>query len=351
MRKYITLKTKYQLKDLAKSAGVSESTVSRVLNGMADKYRIGKETQTKVEQLAKDLDFIPDQLARSLRLKKTKTLGLIIPDITNPFFAGIAHAIEQEARAAGYFVILSVSEEDASLEHIALQQLTARNVDGIIISPVGNEKVYLHKFYQSKIPMVLIDRYFEGEPWPYVTSDNRLGGFLATEHLIQNGHSRIACIQGTAFTTPNTERVQGYLEALEHYNMRFNTRWLTGDNFGKENGYHALEYLLSLSITVRPTAIFALSNLISLGVLDAMREKALLVPDDFSLIAFDEQPYSSFLATAMTTIGQNIKEIGSQALNYLIQRIEDPLFSQGLQKVVPTTLISRNSVRNISNPL
>jgi LacI family transcriptional regulator len=334
------------LKDIAAALSVSESTVSRVLNGVGDQYRIGKSTQQKILTQASVLRYQPNLIARSLRLNRSNTVGLVIPDISNPFFAKIAHSIEQEARDQGYFILLSVSQEDTDQEKKAIRQLMARQIDGLIVSPVGQEQSHLLNVPDNALPMVLIDRCFKGQSQPFVVSDNFHGGFLAADHLIQYGHRKIACIQGLRHTSPTQDRLAGLMAAHQKHQLSFNNSLLLGDSFGMENGYESMKQLLSLPAHERPTAVFAMSNLISLGVLEALHEQGLTIPEDMSVVAFDEHPYSRFLASPMTTVEQDYHQMGIWAVRNLLGQIRQE-GKKETQITIPVQLNIRQSVKRI----
>lgn len=330
------------IKQLADLLGLSVTTVSRVLNGKDKDYRISEKTRDRVLLAATNYNFVPNKLARSLKLDKTETIGLIIPDISNPFFADIAKSIEKTARKKGYSIILCDSSDTIEIEQQILLLLQAQKVDGIIVAPVGTHSSHLIKVYQDKMPVVVIDRCFPDSNLPFVTSDNFNGAYDAVNYLITRGHNRIACIQGIHASQPNIERVEGYLKALKDNHMSFDNKLLVGDSFSKENGYFCAKKIFSLQQP--PDAVFALSNLISLGVLEAATEVKKKIPTDFSLISFDEQPYSAHLATPMTTIDQQKNEIGYHAVEYLIACIEKQPVANTIQLRLATRLIERQSV-------
>jgi LacI family transcriptional regulator len=336
------------LKNIANQAGVSVPTVSRVLNGKSKHNRISKETQDLILKVAKELNYSPNQLARGLRLKRTNTLGYITPDISNPFFSGIARVVEKYARLQGYSIILCDSEENTDIEKESIQLLIDRKIDGLIISPVGQAVEHLKEVYNKNIPIVLIDRFFPDLDLPYVTSDNYKGALEATSYLIECGHIRIAYIQGLKNTSPNNERINGFKDAHKNFGIELDESLIVGNSFGEENGY--LEMKLLLKRNNRPTAVFAGSNLISLGALKALAEESLKVPDDLSMISFDDQPYSKFLATPMTTVAQSGNQIGQLATKILIDIIETDKQFELKGILLPTNLIKRNSVKVIKNP-
>ncbi len=334
------------INDLANILKLSITTVSRVLNGKAEIYRISPDTKQRVLDAAREYNYIPNQLARGLKLNKTATFGLVIPDISNPFFADIAKSIEYEARSNGYSLMLCDSRENIALEKELINLLLSHKVEGIIVAPVGTQSEHLIQTYISGTPLVIVDRSFPEIDLPSICSDNYQGGFEAVNYLILMGHKKIVCIQGIPESFPNKERVHGFIDALRNNKIPFNQSMIVGKDFSLENGYKQTRMVFSLKDP--PTAIFALSNLISLGVLQAIKEIGLMIPDDVSLISFDEQPYSAYLGTPMTTIDQKKSEMGQFAVEILIKQIreKDPGTKPLIMKL-KTNLIIRNSVKNL----
>lgn len=330
------------LKSIAKLVGCSDTTVSRVLSGKSKQYRISAKTEAEVMRLARELNFVPNPLAASLRTRRTLTVGLVLPDIANPFFAQIAPFVQRECRQVGYSVLLANSEENSELEIESVEMLHKRNIDGLIIAPVGERCDHLVSLHQNGLPMVLIDRYFTESDIPFVTSDNAQGALDAVNLLIENRHRRIACIQGLPHTAPSQERVAGYRQALTAAGLPVNEEWIVGDSYSEENGYYEMRLLLKE--TQPPTAILALSNLIALGALRAISEEHLHVPEDISIIAFDDQPYFNFLSPPLTTVAQQAQEIGRIAMQQLYRQMTEENVSVENVKL-PTTLIKRASVK------
>ena len=211
---------------------------------------------------------------------------------------------------------------------------------------MGKESEHITKAINKNIPIVLIDRYFQDLNVPFVGSDNFKGSFEATDYLIQNGHTRIAFIQGIKVTTVNQDRVNGFIEAFNKNQIPLDSSLIVGENFGEQNGYVQTKILLNLQN--KPTAIFAASNLISLGALKALYEENLKVPEGMSIISFDDQPYSNFLATPMTTVAQQSQEIGSIAFNLLMDKMESDSAIESPNILLPTKLIERDSVKKIN---
>lgn len=331
------------LQCIANKSGVSVTTISRVLSGQAVRYRISKETEAAVRKLAKEHDFVPNQLARGLRLKKTLTIGLVIPDISNPFFASIAQQVTIGTRKHGYSVIVADSQDSTALEMESLSILQSRNVEGVVLCPVGQSAEHLAEFVKGRLPIVLVDRFFPDIPLPYVSSDNVSGARQATALLIANGHRRIACLQGLRGTSPNDLRIQGYKEALAEHYIPIDDALIVGDSFTEQSGYIETKLLLKTEPDV--TAILALSNLNALGAVRALVEEKRNVPNDVSIVSFDDPHYAAYLSTPMTTVSQSYSEMGEVAVKLLFDQIQSSRKQTKGGILLPTTLIQRNSIK------
>ncbi len=327
------------IKELAQELEMSTTTVSRVLTGQEKKYRISEKTAQRVREVADKLDFAPNQIARNLRLQKTNTIGLIIPDISNPFFANLARTVEEELRSRGKMVLLCDTKDETRLEKESLSLLLGRKVDGLLVAPVGKEWEHLKE--HSKIPVVLIDRYFENQDIPFVTTDNFFGAYEATLYLIENGHQNIACIQGLKGTTPNDHRVRGYQKAMKTHGLSEHIK-VVGDDYSLENGYENTKELLARPNP--PTAFFALNNQIAMGCMKALKENGFHIPNEISLIAFDEQPYFELLSPPLTAIKQPMEAIGKVAVETLFELLDGKKVSHQMLK---PTFIERASVSEI----
>lgn len=230
--------------------------------------------------------------------------------------------------------------ENAKNEQQDVLSLISRKVDGIIIVPCDREPDFLEGIGRHNIPIVLIDRYFDTTTLPYVCTDNFRGGYEATKHLIEHGHKRIACIQGVPYSMPNKERVRGYREALREYGLEGYIR-VSGEDFSVQNGY--LETKLLLNEPAIPSAIFTLSNTILQGAIKAIRESGLRIPQDISIISFDNNTYLDYLDPAVTRISQPTDEIGTLAVKILMESISGEK-SGNAQIQIPPKLIVCNSV-------
>lgn len=331
---------KINIVDIAKKAGFSISTVSRVLNGKAEQYRISKKSQIKIRETAKRLNYVPNQFAASLKSGKSNTIALIIPSLSNPFFASIASEINAEIRNRGYITIIGDSDENSEIENEELLQMQSRNIEGLVIAPSSQDYKNIKRLHDQGLPVVCIDRYFEGLDIPYVSTDNYRGAYMATQHLLEHGHTRIACIQGVEESTPNRLRIQGYKDAM--VNARVKDYSISGNDFSVQNGYKETKLLLQQKH--RPTAIFALSNTIAMGSMKALKEEGLSIPDDMSIITFDDHPYLDYLATPLTCIAQPTREICRIAVKHLFFMLDNKEV-RSRQVLLTPELIYRKSVK------
>jgi LacI family transcriptional regulator len=265
------------------------------------------------------LNYIPNQFAANLRTGKSNTIGLIVPSLNNPFFANLASTINAEVRNYGYITMISDSDENPEIEEMELQQVSARNIEGLIIAPCGDRWKQIKQLHDQGLPIVCIDRYFEELDIPYVSTDNYDGAYHATQYLIENGHSRITCIQGVQQSTPNRLRAKGFKDAMEEAGI--SSYRIVGNDFTLQTGY--LETMLLLQQKEKPTALFAFSNTIAMGCMKALKEMNVRIPEDISLLTFDDHPYLDFLATPLSCIAQPVSDISKMAIRILFSRINN----------------------------
>jgi LacI family transcriptional regulator len=329
--------------DVAQRAGVSQATVSLILNKVSNS-NIPEETRMRVEKAIEDLGYRPNTLASSLRLGKTHTLGLILPDSANPFFAEVSRSIENAAFEQNYNLILCNTEGDIKKELLYVDVLCNRQVDGIIFVAVGDQVDSLQRVLCKHIPAVMIDRDLPGLEVDAVLTDNFQGGFLATQHLIQLGHRRIGCIAGPSSITPSAGRGEGYMAALAEYSIPTDEKIFLRGDFHPHSGWASASTMLTLREP--PTAIFAGNDLMAIGALRAITEAGLRVPEDISLVGFDNIELASYTNPPLTTVIQPIQEAGQKAVDFLIERIREP-GSSYKRAILPTSLIVRDSSRKV----
>ncbi|MGD2049563.1 MAG: LacI family DNA-binding transcriptional regulator [Chloroflexota bacterium] len=306
------------MRDVAKRAGVSVSTVSHVINNTRT---VSQGSRQRVEQAMEELGYKPNALARSLRRRKTNTLGMIVPDSANPFFAEVARAIEDASFAQNYIVILCNSEGDLEKQQTYTNVLIENRVAGILFVAAGVSTELVNDLGQRHVPLVIVDREVLGVEVDTVLTDHVQGGCLATQHLVDLGHRRIACIAGNSEVSPSAERVTGYRRTLEKNGIAFDESLVVKGDFQYESGYAATRQLLELERP--PSAIFACNDLMAVGCISAARELGLRVPDDLSVVGFDDVRLASFTNPPLTTIVQPKVEIGALATQMLLERLVD----------------------------
>lgn len=334
------------LKDIAEKTGFSVSTVSRVLHDNSQKYKISEETQAKVKKVAKDFGYRVNALARGLRLQKTFEIGIIVPDISNPFFSEVIKSLAGELRKKGYNFIVYDSDEDIAIERAAIKSLLEKRVDGLIVASVGQDFSHIQKIRDAEIPIVMVDRCFDDLDVDSVSVDNMNGALLAVNHLIKEGHTRIAFIQGLPGTYANEKRLLGYKTALQDAGISIDEHLIVGDDFRSLNGY--LETKLLLNISNPPTAIFTAGDLIALGTLEACKENNVMIPNDLSLVTFDDPVFASYLSPALSAVEQPIAKMAEMAAALLYRRMRNPLDERRKVLLEPKLNI-RNSVTRLTD--
>ena len=333
---------KNNLAAISERTGYSVSTVSRVLSGKAEKYRICRQTIEKVTQEARRCGYRPNLVAQSLRTRQTQTVGLVVPGIDNPFFASLASIVISQLDARGYHTLLADSRESEEEERQALEMFQDRGVDGILAVPVASSP-NVHEEISKEIPLVLIDRYFEKTTLSYVCTDNYAGAFMAAKYLVDKGYRKILAIQGVPASMPNRERVRGFMSALEGHDVRCK---VSGDAFSVENGQR--ETLAAFSgKTGAFDAIFAFSATILLGAISALRKLGLTEGKDVGVISYDNNGFLDFMNPPVTRIEQPLKEAGEIAVGTLFNLMEARRSGEQtpapVQQLIRPTLVIRES--------
>jgi LacI family transcriptional regulator len=305
------------IREVADRAGVSPTTVSHVINNTRF---VSEDVRRSVQAAMDELGYAPNALARSLRRGETHTIGLVLPDSANPFFAEVGRAIEATAFDVGYSVILCNTEGDSAKEQFYLDLLAKKQVDGVILVATGDGLGSLPAL-SRRLPIVAVDRVLPGAEIDAVLTDNRHGGYLATQHLLDLGHRRIACITGPSHLTLSAERVVGYRDALTQAGIAVAETWLVRGDFHPESGRNGALALLERPDA--PTAIFACNDLMAIGILRTAAEFGLRVPEDLSVVGFDDIELASYTYPQLTTIVQPKVEMGRRAVQLLTERIAE----------------------------
>jgi LacI family transcriptional regulator len=306
------------IKDVALLAEVSISTVSHVVNGtrfVSDIARI------RVEEAIRELGYVPSAVARSLKNNNTRTFGIVIPNNSNPYFAEIIRGVEDRCFAAGYNVMLCNSNDDTERQAAYLRLLVEKRVDGLAFVATGSDAVVRATLGDIKTPLVLLDRDVPGmAACDLVEVNHTLGGEIATRHLLDLRHKRVACISGPPGLSPSTQRRAGWKQALEAGRIERRENDLARGDFTARGGYLAMQALLKRK--PRPTAVFVCNDLMAFGALSAAQEAGLSVPEQLSIVGFDDIELAAFSAPPLTTIVQPKLEIGAIAAELLLERVE-----------------------------
>lgn len=326
------------MKDVAKRAGVSVATVSHVIN---ETRFVSEELKQRVLQAIEELDYQPDAVARSLRRKETRTIGLIVPDNSNSFFAEVARGIEDVGFEQGYSVILCNSDWNLEKELTYLDTLMAKRVDGIVFIAATTQVEHVKSLVENGTPVVVAERKMPEIEVDSVLVDNFQGGYEATKHLLDLGHRRIGCISGPWDLTPSAERVAGYKLALNRHELQADEDLIVRGDYLFESGEMAVRRFLELSAP--PTAIFACNDLMAIGAMKAILEQGLRVPEDISIVGFDDIALASYLNPPLTTIAQPKYELGRMAAQLVIQRITSSGSREKREIVLESRLVVRGS--------
>lgn len=331
------------MKDIARLAGVSTSTVSHVIN----KSRfVSDEIAERVNNAAQQLNYAPSALARSLKMNRTKTIGMLVTTSTNPFFGEVVKGVERSCYHQGYNLILCNTEGDNQRMKASINTLLQKRVDGLLLmcSTLEGERLDVFDRYPD-IPIVVMD-------WGPILfasdkiQDNSLqGGYMATKHLIECGHKEIGCITGPLIRHQAQMRYEGYKRALAEAGIAINPDWIVESDFECEGGYQAFEKLYQRGKL--PSALFVSNDMMAMGVIQAASQRGLRVPDDLSLIGYDDVHIAKFMTPALTTIHQPKYRLGKAAVDTLLYRLENPDTTAQVVQLEPT-LVVRSSVCSLN---
>lgn len=307
------------IRQVANKAGVSTATVSRVLSGV-DLVR--PELVERVRAAAQALDYQPNRVARNLRTQTTRTIALVISDIDNPFFTSVVRGADRVLREAGYSLILANSDEDEQIEWEHLVELRAEGVAGIILAPACKDTHKYEQLIQSGLPIVAIDRVPKNFRFDRVTVDNFNGMITAVDHLVEHGHTHIGYITGPGKVSTAFERQLAFETAMNQHGLAIHPEWVQSGNFRQEFAFTAMKKILAAPL--RPTAVIAANNLMTLGALQAIYEQGLRIPTDIAIVGFDDMDWSTALNPPLTAVAQPTRELGGDAAELLVNRINDP---------------------------
>lgn len=336
------MKQRVTLKDVAKEAGVSVGVISRVLNNYG---YFSEETKSKVLKAAEKLKYKPSSIARSLKTNQTKAIGVIISDVELHFFTAFVRGIEDVASQNGHIVILCDTDENAAKEREYLLALYERNVDGLIISPSPGNQSYLKKIARGGTPIVLADRKIGGLKAPTVLVDNETGAYEAVNYLVNLGHRRIGIIIGLKEITTTEERLAGYKRALKEHNIPSGLELVKEGNDRVDKARKATQDFLKMDNL--PTALFVSSEAMISGALQVLKENKIKIPQEISLVGFDDPTWASFTEPPLTTVRQPSYSMGILACQTLFKEMKrtSPIKIREENIILRPELIIRESCR------
>jgi DNA-binding LacI/PurR family transcriptional regulator len=337
------------IKDIAKAAGVTPGTVSRALR---DSPRVNPETKKRIQRLADEMGYAPDAQARSLVTGRTQTIGVVVTTMTDPFIGSIVQSIESAAHDQGYAVILASSNDIPEREIAAVKMLQSRRVDGVIVTSSRVGALYQDSLDQLRVPVVLINSLAQqgGRQTFSLNVDNSHGGYLATNYLIQKGHRRIAYVAAPADRVDSMERMAGYRDALIEAGIDSDPSLVAQGTGSAGGGQGALTALLSLDDA--PSAVFCYNDMTAIGMMRAARKARLSVPENLSIVGFDDIPFASYTHPALTTVAQPIREMGQQALQMALDLLgnTNPENRDSANFIVKGKLVIRESSGAAQHP-
>ncbi|MBT2334340.1 LacI family DNA-binding transcriptional regulator [Variovorax paradoxus] len=307
------------IKDVALRAGVSVTTVSHVVN---DTRHVSAKGRERVEEAIRELGYVPNAMARSLKSNTTSTLGMLIPNSSNPYFAEIVRIVEDRCFGAGYTLVLCNTDDEPRRQSVYLQVLAERRIDGLIVvsTGAGDDDSLVTQLHGLRIPTVLVDREIADPACDLVETAHMQGGLLAVRHLLSLGHKRIACIGGPVGVMPSEQRIEGWRMALAEAGATPNADallWRGG--FTSQGGYEAMHAILRTEHA--PSAVFVCNDLMAIGALRAAHESGVHVPDELSIVGFDDIELSAYTSPPLTTVAQPKERIGALAVDMLLERV------------------------------
>lgn len=328
------------MKDIARLAGVSTSTVSHVIN--KSRY-VSDEIAERVNKAAKDLNYAPSALARSLKMNRTKTIGMLVTNSTNPFFGEVVKGVERSCYLQGYNLILCNTEGDSQRMQTSIDTLLQKRVDGLLLMCSTVEGEHIEGFDRyPELPVVVMD-------WgPMLFSSDKIqdnsfqGGYIATKHLIEQGHTDIGCITGPLLKHQASTRFEGYQKAMNEASLSIRSKWIAEGDFECEGGFDAFNWMVAQGPL--PSAIFVSNDMMAMGVINAANKLGISIPDDLSLIGYDDIHIAKYMTPALTTIHQPKYRLSKAAVETLLDKLEKKTTENQLVQLEPS-LVVRESVK------
>jgi LacI family transcriptional regulator len=343
---YLYIDMTATLKDVAKLVGVHPSTVSRVIRGK-ENFDISAKTRDKIFRMVEKLNYQPDPIARALRLKKSQSIGIIIPNINSPYFAGIAKTISNKCDEIGYTLFICDTDEDQEKEIRAVNDLTRRGIDGLIIAPVQKADLHIRELAEKKFPFVIIDRKFNDFETNTIISNDLEVTYNTVKYLVSLGHKRIGFICGKLNLYPILRRIAGYKNAAAEFGLKNDDLLIMCGELSINSGFNSAIKLVTK--TSPPTAIIVSGTIITDGVIKALIKRNISIPDNISLIAFTDSDYAPYLFQPITTITHLVEDIGLEALKLLMEHINSKENLAYSTYVLKCEVHLRKSIARISN--
>ncbi|PSB89605.1 HTH-type transcriptional repressor PurR [Photobacterium damselae subsp. damselae] len=331
------------IKDVARMAGVSTTTVSHVIN----KTRfVAEATQKKVMAAVDELNYAPSAVARSLKCNTTRTIGMLVTKSTNPFFAEVVHGVEEYCYKEGYTLILCNTEGNLSKQQDYLRMLAEKRVDGLLVMCSDLDEKLLELLERKKdLPMVIMDWGPESPHTDKIQDNAEHGGYIATKHFIENGHTKIGCLSGHEDKSTCRERLKGFRKAMVESNLSVNEDWILEGDFECDTAVKAAQDFIAM--TERPTAIFCFNDIMAMAMISTFEQAGLRVPDDISIIGYDNIDLAPYFSPPLTTIHQPKRRLGKTAVEILMDRVKDKNHERQTFEMAPE-LVIRKSVKKIN---
>lgn len=332
------------IKDVAREAGVSVATVSRVLNGSGP---VSVLTGDRIREVAGRLRYVPHGGARSLITRRTSTFGVLLPDLYGEFFSEVIRGLDETARGYGYHLLVSSSHSDQTEIEAAMRAMRGR-VDGLVVMCPDLDAQTLAANLSGTLPVVLLNCGLDTDAFDSVRVDNAGGAHAIVQHLLSHGHERVAIITGPARNTDAIERLRGYRDALREVGIEPDRSWELAGNFTEDAGYEAARRMLEL--VPRPTAVFAANDSMAIGAISAFREAGLRIPHDIAIAGFDDIPIAHYLTRPLSSVHVPIRELAARAITKLVLALREKNQHVRSREVVPTTLVIRNTCGTHEHP-
>lgn len=330
-------KGKYSISDVAEMLGVSKSTVSRVINGNSG---VGPELRKKVQDFIEEIGYQPNTIAQSLSKGRMDIIALILGDIRNPFYADLAFNIQQILNKSGYMVMVFNSEYNVQREMDFLKLTEQFNFAGLILI-TAQEKIIEKQLKKMDIPKVLVNRILPGYTGDSVLIDNFQAGYMAVMHLLELGHKDIGFIQGPGVSSASSQRFEGYRQALKNYNLPFNERFVFESDLKMETGHLLAEKFIH-DLEKRPSALVIVNDMTAIGFIHGCRKEGIHIPQDLSIVSFDDVSFASVIGVELTTVSQHVVQMGEHAANLMLKQLRDSE-SRPERIIMEPTLIVRKT--------